>query len=143
METTSGRNFLFQINPPKDGTNMKKLHKFFSQMGHITMEKADLQNNTKWFEECKEKGFIEAMDYHREGVRGVFGMENYDEWRNGEHRYYVLFDTNDMAPRSRYAPVDYHTRCGVPNYLKEEEKADFISKEYALRVVSISREEPM
>ena len=146
METLSGRNFLFKMNPPKDGTNMKKLHKFFSQMGHITMEKADLQNNTKWFEACKEKGFLEAMDYHREGVRGVFGMENYDAWRNGEHRYYVLFDTDDMEEdhhlRSPFAPVDYHARFPVPNYLKEEEKADFITEETGWCVVSLSREEP-
>ena len=74
---------LFHLNPMKDINNKKKIIKFFKQEGHITMEKADSKNITKWFEACKEKGFLESMDFHREGVRGVFGMENYDKWRKG------------------------------------------------------------
>lgn len=81
METQQGRDMLFKMNPPQPHINMKKLNKFFKQMGHIKMEKADMTNNTKWFDKCKERGFLDAMDYHRKGVEGVFDMTNYDNWR--------------------------------------------------------------
>ncbi len=72
--------FEFNAEAYEKVKNKKKLYKFLKQMGHITMEKADLTNNTDWFNRANSAGFKEAMDFHREGVRGIFGMENYDEW---------------------------------------------------------------
>ena len=125
METKSGRDHLFSILPPPSGTDMKKLHKFFSQMGHITMEKADLKNATKWFAECRDKGFLPAMDYHREGVRGVFGMENYDEWRKGFRFYEVewYYENDEEEELSKSLPKIE----AVPNDIMEDDAADWIS----------------
>lgn len=72
--------FEFNADAYEKVKNKKKLYKFFKQMGHITFEKADLQNNTDWFNKAMSAGYKESMDFHREGVRGIFGMENYDEW---------------------------------------------------------------
>ena len=60
--------------------DVAKIKKFLNQSGHITMEKADESNNTKWFDASKKKGYLGAMNYHRRGVDGVIAMPNYDKW---------------------------------------------------------------
>jgi hypothetical protein len=82
--TKSGRDEIFSMNPPPSEINMTKLHKFFAQGGHINMEKADMRDITEYFDACKAKGFMPMMDYHREGCRGVFEFNNYDEWRKNQ-----------------------------------------------------------
>tara|TARA_R110001632_G_scaffold90544_1_gene194467 strand:+ start:559 stop:792 length:234 start_codon:yes stop_codon:yes gene_type:complete len=68
------------MNPPRADEDVKKIRKFFKQGGHLTMEKADTQNRTDWFDSVREKGYFGAMKYHRRGVSGVFDMTNFDNW---------------------------------------------------------------
>jgi len=155
METQEGRDMLFQYNPPPPHINMKKLNKFLSQMGHIKMEQADMKNNTKWFDECKERGFLDAMDYHREGVRGVFGMENYDKWRKGYTIWYVkwdkeedwegywadtLFDEDDEETKEEERIKFLYQKVEVPNYIKTEDTADWISDDCGCCITELSTE---
>ena len=73
---------LFRINAARyeKVKNKKKLYKFFKQWGHLTFEKADLRNNTDWFCAARDRGFMDAMIFHREGCRGVFDFDNFDKW---------------------------------------------------------------
>lgn len=70
--------FLFDNRPFLKG--VPKLRKFYSQGGHIKLEKADDANNTGWMNACSAKGYLPAMIAHREGCRGVFRFDNFDKW---------------------------------------------------------------
>ena len=146
-KTATGMNrgmvqFLLDMKPPPPSTNLKKLFAFFTKGGHLKMEIADTANNTKWFEACREKGFLDAMIYHREGIGNIFPMTNWDKWVNGNTTYYVLWDTDgleeDHPLLAPYTPCDYHKKVEVPNKIMKEDIADWISDEYGLCVASLS-----
>jgi hypothetical protein len=77
-------NFLFSVRPPP-AEDKKKIRKFFSLKGHLTMERADTLNNTEWFDKCVEKGYLPAMKYHRAGIGNTFDMSNFDKWIIDRH----------------------------------------------------------
>ena len=135
--------FLLTIRRPDADTDIPKLRKFYKQGGHLTMEVADEKNNRKWFDACVEKGFMDAMAFHREGVRGVFPMDNFDEWVSGTTTYYILWDTDGLEEGhpllETYLPQDYHKKVELPNFIKKDEIADYLSDEYGLCVASISK----
>ena len=60
----SGRPFLAKV---------PKMRKFLSQGGHLTLERADNTNNTRWMDTCSSKGYLEAM------VRGK-GLTSLGSW---------------------------------------------------------------
>ena len=57
-----------------------KMEKFMDQSGHIKMEKADMTKNTKWFDEMKKRGYLEAMKTHRKMTGSCFEWDCFDEW---------------------------------------------------------------
>ena len=70
--------FLFNVRPFLG--EVPKMRKFLSQGGQISLEKADITNNTRWMDACASKGYLQAMVAHREGCRGVFRFDNFDKW---------------------------------------------------------------
>lgn len=69
---------LFTMNPKI--SNVPKMRDFLRKGHHWTFEKADMQNNTEWFDVALEKKWLPAMIAHRESCRGVFDFENFDQW---------------------------------------------------------------
>ena len=59
--------------------SVPKMKKFMSQRGHIKMEQADMKNATHWFAEMKKRGYLPAMNKHRE-MTNIFDWTNYDRW---------------------------------------------------------------
>ena len=86
----SAINFLFDARPKIK--SVPKMRKFLSQGGHITLEKADNTNNTRWMDACASKGYLPAMVAHREGCRGVFRFDVFDKWLD---KYRMLWATKD------------------------------------------------
>lgn len=130
---------LFELNAEayEKVKNKKKLYKFLKQMGHITMEKADLTNNTKWFAEARDRGFNDAMNFHRDGTYPTFQWENYDKWRSSARLVEVLWDVeNSDLPashslRSPFAPCDYHKRYPIAMDTPSKEIKKEIEEEYS------------
>lgn len=113
--------FLFQMRPPSPFINQKKVRKFFAQGGHLTFERADNQNNTKWFAIARDKGFMDAMLYHREGCRGVFNFDNFDRWRSSKRNVIVKYKIEDEIKE---------TTISVPMDVDKKSMMEFIKDEY-------------
>lgn len=111
--------FLFQMRPPSSNPN--KVRKFFSQGGHLTLERADNQNNTKWFAIARDKGFMDAMMYHREGCRGVFDFDNFDRWRSSPRSVIIKYKIEDEIKE---------TTIPVPMDVDKKSMMEFIKEEY-------------
>ena len=146
-KTATGMNksmieFLLSMRPAPASADLSRLKNFFRKGGHLKMEIADSSNNTKWFEECRELDYMDAMEYHRSGIGDVFPMTNWDNWVSGTTTYYVLWDTDgldeDHPLLEEYAPQDYHKKVEVPNKLMRDDVADWLSDKYGLCVASLS-----
>lgn len=96
-------------------------------MGHITFEKADLQNNTNWFCAARDKGFMDAMLFHREGCRGVFDFDNFDKWRVSTRMIRAVFENDAGEEIVKFVPMAMDT--------PEKEMPDELKEEYGLSVV--------
>lgn len=116
--------------------NKTKLRKFFKQGGHIIFEKADQTNNTKWFAEARDRGFNDAMNFHRDGTYPTFQWDNYDKWRSSTRLLEVLWDVegsdlpDSHALRSPFAPCDYHKRYPIAMDTPSKEIKKEIEDEY-------------
>ena len=73
----NAQNLLFSINP--EFNDVPKMKKFLSSRYHITFEKADSLNKTKWFDVANRKVYLKAMIAHRNSTN-VFEWTNFDNW---------------------------------------------------------------
>lgn len=114
--------YLLSVNPTMK--DIKGIRQFFTSGLHWKMERNDTKNNTKWFDNMKEKGWKPCMDAHREGCRGVFDFDNYDDWCNRDiiSQYNFVDDSDD----ENLAEDDWET----PSYIDIEvsdEELEFVS----------------
>ena len=97
----SGRPFLAKV---------PKMRKFLSQGGHLTLERADNTNNTRWMDTCSSKGYLEAMVAHREGCRGVFRFDNFDKWLDKYRMTWCGYQGEQIAVLERAGVCYKYTR---------------------------------
>lgn len=112
-------------------TDINKAKKFFKQGGHLNMEKADDGNKTKWFEATRDKGFLEAMDFHRDGIGDTFSMKAYDKWRISV-RYYRV-DWGNVLPTLTHdgsEPFSKYDVFPIPQDIKPDGVAYYLSDFY-------------
>ena len=69
---------IFQFKPQL--LDVPKMRKFMNNHYHLTFEKADIQNNTKWFQIGKDKGYLPAMKKHMECTYPCFEWVNFKKW---------------------------------------------------------------
>lgn len=73
--------FMFSvINPPDDLTVKSRIEMFFKKDLHLKMEKADTDKDWSFLNKLADRGFLDAMKYHRKGVGDVIKMPFFDKW---------------------------------------------------------------
>jgi len=101
-------NFLLAQRPFLKG--VPKMRKFLSQGGHLTLERADDTNNTRWMDTCSSKGYLLAMVAHREGCRGVFRFDNFDKWLDKYRMTWCEYQGEQIAVLERAGVCYQYTR---------------------------------
>jgi len=74
----ANNHILFTLRP--ELLEVPKMKKFINNGYHLTFEKADIQNNTEWFEIAKSKGYLPAMKKHMELTYPTFEWDNFKKW---------------------------------------------------------------
>ena len=73
--------FMFSvIKPPADPEVVKRIKSFFEKDLHLKMEKADTDKDWSFLNKCADKGYLDAMKYHRKGVGDVIKLPYFDKW---------------------------------------------------------------
>ncbi len=73
--------FMFSvINPPDDLTVKSRIEMFFKKDLHLKMEKADTDKDWSFLNKLADRGFLDAMKYHRKGVGDVIKLPYFDKW---------------------------------------------------------------
>ena len=73
--------FMFSvIKPPADATIKRRIETFFEKDLHLKMEKADTDKDWGFLNKLADKGFLDAMKYHRMGVGDVIKLPFFDKW---------------------------------------------------------------
>lgn len=73
--------FMFSvINPPADLTVKSRIEMFFKKDLHLKMEKADTDKDWSFLNKLADKGYMDAMKYHRKGVGDVIKLPYFDKW---------------------------------------------------------------
>tara|TARA_R110000737_G_scaffold350645_1_gene390269 strand:+ start:948 stop:1388 length:441 start_codon:yes stop_codon:yes gene_type:complete len=101
-------NFLFGAHPSL--AEVPKMRKFLSQGGHLTLERADNTNNTRWMDTCSSKGYLQAMVAHRESCRGTFRFDNFDKWLDKYRMTWCEYQGEQIAVLERAGVCYQYTR---------------------------------
>jgi hypothetical protein len=73
--------FMFSvIKPPADPTIKRRIETFFETDLHLKMEKADTDKDWSFLNKLADRGFMDAMKYHRKGVGDVIKLPFFDKW---------------------------------------------------------------
>ena len=73
--------FMFSvIKPPADATIKRRIETFFEKDLHLKMEKADTDKDWSFLNKLADRGFMDAMKYHRKGVGDVIKLPFFDKW---------------------------------------------------------------
>jgi hypothetical protein len=73
--------FMFSvIKPPADATIKRRIETFFEKDLHLKMEKADTDKDWSFLNKLADRGFLDAMKYHRKGVGDVIKLPFFDKW---------------------------------------------------------------
>jgi regulator of replication initiation timing len=73
--------FMFSvIKPPADPEVVKRIKSFFEKDLHLKMEKADTDKDWCFLNKLADRGFLDAMKYHRKGVGDVIKLPFFDKW---------------------------------------------------------------
>jgi len=68
------------IKPPTDPEVVKRIETFFEKDLHLKMEEADTDKNWCFLNKLADRGFLDAMKYHRKGVGDVIKLPFFDKW---------------------------------------------------------------
>jgi len=68
------------IKPPADPEVVKRIETFFEKDLHFQMEKADTDKDWSILNKLADKGYLDAMKYHRKGVGDVIKLPFFDKW---------------------------------------------------------------
>ena len=68
------------IKPPTDPKVVKRIETFFEKDLHLKMEEADTDKNWCFLNKLADRGFLDAMKYHRKGVGDVIKLPFFDKW---------------------------------------------------------------
>jgi len=68
------------IKPPEDLTIKSRIEMFFKKDLHLKMEKADTDKDWNTLNKLADRGFLDAMKYHRIGLGDVIELPYYDKW---------------------------------------------------------------
>jgi hypothetical protein len=68
------------IKPPTDPKVVKRIETFFEKDLHLKMEEADTDRDWCFLNKLADRGFLDAMKYHRKGVGDVIKLPFFDKW---------------------------------------------------------------
>jgi len=68
------------IKPPNNPEVVKRIKSFFEKDLHLKMEKADTDKDWCFLNKLADRGFLDAMKYHRKGVGDVIKLPYFDKW---------------------------------------------------------------